>query len=253
MGVATIAALRAAGVNRPSVTSTARSAPAAAASRWNSANTSRPIAVDGSYRLAWTATRVDNTGLNGARPIPSIPSSPEPPDPSQLHAEGLQEVDSELSKPSGVRRWSRLSRSSFHVDAVGSSAARSASSASSLSGSGAVAVRRSARTFRSISRRLSLAACSGFARISRIPSQPFSPDGTRLLSRPDAGGLGETYVRVLGRPDGRVEATLVDDEEIPYVVGWKGTDALLSPAGAGGITLADCYTPRATVLLCSTG
>jgi hypothetical protein len=67
--------------NLPRVTSTARSAPAAAASRWNRATTSRPSGDDsnGSYRFACTATLEDKTSEMGASPIPSIPSSPDPP------------------------------------------------------------------------------------------------------------------------------------------------------------------------------
>lgn len=81
-GVVSVAALRAACENDPSVTKTARSAPFDAASRWNRATSLRSMLdrePSGLYRLICTATLSASTSLTGASPIASTPSSVGPP------------------------------------------------------------------------------------------------------------------------------------------------------------------------------
>ena len=70
-GVVSVAALRAACENDPSVTNTARSAPFDAASRWNRATSLRSMLDrerSGLYRLICTATLSASTSLTGASP-----------------------------------------------------------------------------------------------------------------------------------------------------------------------------------------
>lgn len=69
-------------------------------------------------------------------------------------------------------------------------------------------------------------------------ADPFSPDGTRVLLRPPSSGLGQAYSDIVDLAGGRLVGQLIDAQEVPYLLGWKGdAAALVAREEPGVITL----------------